>query len=76
MIFFLYAASMFLGSIFSGFAPTWIASESHKSSIISIFGAGLLIGVSFLIIIPEGIHTLYLNNFYSINFNGTSNGQS
>jgi zinc transporter 9 len=54
---------MFLVSFFCGCLPTWIASSSNGIGNISLYGAGLLVGVSLVVIIPEGMKALYMNSF-------------
>ncbi len=61
--FLLLALGMFLGSLLCGFAPACIAAKPQSVGVISLYGAGLLIGVSLLIIIPEGIRSMYLTSF-------------
>ena len=63
LLFLLLSLSMFFCSLFSGFSPAWIAEKSRNIQSIALYGAGLLIGVSIIIIIPEGIRTMYLSSF-------------
>ena len=68
-IFCLLALFMFFGSFFSGCCPIWIATTPKSINGISLYGAGLLVGVSLIIIIPEGIRALYLNSFNTMKLN-------
>ncbi len=49
---------MFLGSFVVGFLPTCLKTSRRVMNLIAIFGAGLLVGVALIIIIPEGTLTL------------------
>ncbi|KAA0197982.1 hypothetical protein HAZT_HAZT002374 [Hyalella azteca] len=54
--------AMFLGCYISGRLPLWIQGREGKSQeLMSVFGAGLLVGTAFTVIIPEGIRTLYIS---------------
>jgi len=63
LVFCLLAMFMFLVSFFCGCLPTLIANDSHSIANISLYGAGLLVGVSLVVIIPEGMKALYMNSF-------------
>jgi hypothetical protein len=62
--------AMFFGSFISGCLPIWIATTPQSAGNISLFGAGLLIGVSLIIIIPEGIRAMFLHSFSDMKYNG------
>lgn len=62
-LFFMLATAMFLVSFLCGCVPTWIATSSKNIRIVSLYGAGLLVGVSLAVIIPEGMRALYMNSF-------------
>ena len=49
---------MFVGSSISGVLPVMIKASSRVMNLISILGAGLLVGVALIVIIPEGMITL------------------
>ena len=63
IIFLLLAFAMFLGSYICGFSPIWLVSKARNINTVSIYGAGLMIGVSLLIIIPEGMNAIYYSGF-------------
>ncbi|CAD5223393.1 unnamed protein product [Bursaphelenchus okinawaensis] len=46
---------MFFGSYFIGFLPLLGNLGESKIRMVSVFGAGLLIGTAFVVVIPEGI---------------------
>src|SRR6476659_3116129 len=51
---------MVLGSFLFGYLPLLLkTSSTAKLKLFTTFGAGLLLGAAFLIIIPEGIETIY-----------------
>ena len=52
---------MGLSSFFIGMTPTWIHTTKDNLDLVSAFGAGLLVGALFLVVIPEGIETVYKN---------------
>jgi zinc transporter 9 len=49
---------MLLGSFVTGLIPIMIKASNRFMNLISILGAGLLVGVALIIIIPEGMLTL------------------
>lgn len=50
---------MFCLSYLCGYAPIYISSKLHNVSAVSVFGAGVMIGTSLLIIIPQGVSAMY-----------------
>ena len=50
---------MGFSSFFIGMTPTWIHTTKDNLDLVSAFGAGLLVGALFLVVIPEGIETIY-----------------
>jgi zinc transporter 9 len=50
--------SMGFGSFFAGMVPLWVKIDRDKLDLVSSFGAGILIGAVFLVIIPEGIESV------------------
>ena len=50
--------SMFLGTLFLGFLPTWIKASEKVMNIISIFGAGMLVGAAIIVVIPEAVKVI------------------
>jgi zinc transporter 9 len=53
------AVSMFLVTFTVGYLPTKMGAAPHVMNLISIFGAGLLVGAALIIIVPEGMSVLY-----------------
>jgi len=51
--------SMFFGSYLSGIIPTVINFSESKVRLLSILGAGILVGTSLVVIIPEGVNSIY-----------------
>ena len=64
---------MFIMSSLAGCSTIWIAAKAQSISEISLYGAGLLIGVSLAIIIPEGMHSLYHSSFNKMKTNYAGN---
>lgn len=52
-------ASMFLGAFVCGEIPLRCTMNQRTMKYVTTVGVGLLIGVSFIVIIPEGVHTYY-----------------
>lgn len=50
---------MFVGAFVSGYLPLSVNLSSAKLRIVTIFGAGLLVGTALIVIIPEGIAMHY-----------------
>lgn len=50
--------TMLVGSVISGILPLALTLSETKMRLITVFGAGLLIGTAMAVIIPEGIHSL------------------
>ncbi|OQR78881.1 zinc transporter ZIP9-B-like [Tropilaelaps mercedesae] len=55
------SGSMFVGCYLSGLIPVSMKLSEDKINIVSILGAGLLVGTALTVIIPEGVSTLYLS---------------
>ena len=53
------SATMFIITFFFGYLPSKMPLSKRSMNLVSIFGAGLLCGVSLLIIMPEGIEVVY-----------------
>ncbi|VDL81196.1 unnamed protein product [Nippostrongylus brasiliensis] len=53
------SGSMFLGSYFAGSVPMMFSMSESRMRMVSIFGAGLLLGTALSVIIPEGVESLY-----------------
>ncbi|CAG8495324.1 2169_t:CDS:1 [Ambispora gerdemannii] len=57
--FFLLSITMLVGSFLVGIMPLFFSPSDKWLKSISLFGIGLLVGTSLIVIIPEGIETLY-----------------
>ena len=55
----LMAISLFLVTFTMGLLPTKLPAPPNVMNLISIFGAGLLVGAALIIIVPEGMSVLY-----------------
>lgn len=49
---------MLVGSFLAGSIPLVVSMSEAKLQLVSVFGAGLLVGTALTVIIPEGIHSL------------------
>ncbi|GMT11761.1 hypothetical protein PFISCL1PPCAC_3058, partial [Pristionchus fissidentatus] len=52
-------AAMFIGSYFAGQIPLVMNLSESRLRIITIFGAGLLVGTALSVIVPEGVEAVY-----------------
>ena len=62
---------MLLGSYIAGSIPLFFSLSEEKLQLVSVMGAGLLVGTALSVIIPEGMQTLnmaYRWRWVSINF--------
>ncbi|KAG5452950.1 Zinc transporter ZIP9 [Clonorchis sinensis] len=50
---------LFVGSYLAGCIPVLFNFPAAKLRLLTIFGAGLLLGAALVVIIPEGVHSLY-----------------
>uniref|UniRef100_A0A914CRR4 Uncharacterized protein n=1 Tax=Acrobeloides nanus TaxID=290746 RepID=A0A914CRR4_9BILA len=50
--------TMFLGSYCAGYIPLAITMSESRIRLLSIVGAGLLVGTSLAVILPEGLEAL------------------
>ncbi|KAJ3108485.1 hypothetical protein HDU97_001192, partial [Phlyctochytrium planicorne] len=50
---------MFIGSFLAGNIPLALQFSEEKLNLLSTFGSGLLVGTAFIVILPEGVETLY-----------------
>ncbi|ULT85792.1 hypothetical protein L3Y34_005880 [Caenorhabditis briggsae] len=53
------STAMFLGSYIAGSIPLMFSLSEGRIRLVSIFGAGLLVGTALSVIIPEGVEALY-----------------
>ncbi|KAJ1961633.1 hypothetical protein IWQ62_003799 [Dispira parvispora] len=53
---------MFLGSLVVGYVPLVLRLSENRLRLVTVFGSGLLLGTALLVILPEGIDTLYRAN--------------
>ena len=49
---------MFLGTSLLGWAPTWLNASKKTMNLISIFGAGMLVGAAIIVVIPEAVKVI------------------
>lgn len=54
----IFSLVMLIGSYGAGSAPLFMNLSEEKLHMVSVLGAGLLLGVAFAVIIPEGVVTL------------------
>ncbi|KAK9766229.1 hypothetical protein K7432_004849 [Basidiobolus ranarum] len=59
---FVLCIAMLAGSFIAGSIPLAFRLSDEKLRLLSAFGAGLLIGTALIVIIPEGVETLYSVN--------------
>ena len=55
----LLCAAMFAGAFGSGYIPLYFSWSEKRLRLVTIFGAGLLVGTALIVIIPEGIAMHY-----------------
>lgn len=65
---------MLLGSYLAGSIPLFISMSEEKLQLVSVMGAGLLVGTALSVIIPEGMQTL--NMAYSQEHTGHEHKES
>ena len=54
----IFSIVMLVGSYGAGSVPLFMPMSEEKLHLVSVLGAGLLVGVAFAVIIPEGVLTL------------------
>lgn len=54
----IFSIVMLVGSYGAGSAPLFMPMSEEKLHLVSVMGAGLLVGVAFAVIIPEGVLAL------------------
>jgi len=52
-------AAMFAGAFGSGYIPLYFSWSERRLRLVTIFGAGLLVGTALIVIIPEGVAMHY-----------------
>lgn len=67
VMFFLLLAVMLVGSYLAGSIPLIVRFSEEKLKLVTVLGAGLLVGTALTVIIPEGIHSLYADSARTIN---------
>lgn len=55
----LLSLAMLVGCYLAGSVPLTISLSEDKLRLITVLGAGLLVGTALAVIIPEGVHTMY-----------------
>ena len=56
---FILCSAMFLGAFGAGYLPLSMSLSANKIRLVTIFGAGLLVGTALVVVIPEGISMHY-----------------
>jgi len=51
--------SMFVFSFMAGYAPSLFACKRKHMNLVSVYGAGLLVGAALIVVIPEGVKTIF-----------------
>ena len=54
----IFSVIMLCGSYLAGSVPLFMPMSENILHLVSVMGAGLLVGVAFAVIVPEGIQTL------------------
>ncbi|MFH4982669.1 hypothetical protein AB6A40_009378 [Gnathostoma spinigerum] len=54
-----FSLAMFVGSYMAGLLPLAFSMSQSRMRLVTIFGAGLLVGTALCVIVPEGVETLY-----------------
>lgn len=54
-----FSSAMLIGCYMAGMIPLIVSMSEDKLQIVSVLGAGLLVGTALSVIIPEGVNTLY-----------------
>lgn len=57
----LLSLAMLVGCYLSGIIPLTITLPEEKLKLMTVLGAGLLVGTALAVIIPEGVHAMYSN---------------
>ncbi|CAF4075566.1 unnamed protein product [Rotaria sp. Silwood2] len=57
----MFSLAMFFGSYLSGLIPLAFNLSETKMRYVTVLGAGLLVGTALAVIIPEGVHALYMS---------------
>ena len=60
---------MLLGSYIAGSIPLFFSLSEEKLQLVSVMGAGLLVGTALSVIIPEGMQTLNMAYRWNSNSN-------
>ena len=55
---FIFSVVMLFGSYMAGSVPLFMPMSESNLHLVSVMGAGLLVGVAFAVIVPEGMQTL------------------
>lgn len=60
------SSAMLIGCYMAGMIPLIVSLSEDKLQIVSVLGAGLLVGTALSVIIPEGVNTLYSSQIRQI----------
>lgn len=66
---------MLIGSYLAGSIPLVVTLSDEKLKVVTVFGAGLLVGTALTVIIPEGIRALYSGDVHVIVSSQSPNGK-
>lgn len=66
---------MLIGSYLAGSIPLVVTLSDEKLKVVTVFGAGLLVGTALTVIIPEGIRALYSSDVHVMVSSQSPNGK-
>lgn len=66
---------MLIGSYLAGSIPLVVSLSEEKLKVVTVFGAGLLVGTALTVIIPEGIRALYSSDVHVMVSSQSPNGK-
>lgn len=66
---------MLIGSYLAGSIPLVVTLSEEKLKVVTVFGAGLLVGTALTVIIPEGIRALYSSDVHVMVTSQSPNGK-
>lgn len=66
---------MLIGSYLAGSIPLVVTLSEEKLKVVTVFGAGLLVGTALTVIIPEGIRALYSSDVHVMVSSQSPNGK-
>lgn len=75
MVLILLTIVMLIGSYLAGSIPLVVTLSEEKLKVVTVFGAGLLVGTALTVIIPEGIRALYSSDVHVMVSSQSPNGK-